>query len=110
MTFETGGPKAPAGVTDIAELIATRRGTHGDWQVQSAIEQAVKDRLRAGPCWPMMLPAQRAAVEMIAVKLSRIVSGNPNEPDHWDDIAGYARLGKQGHSDADAVKDWPGHT
>jgi hypothetical protein len=24
-----------------------------------------------------------------------IVSGNPNEPDHWLDIEGYARLGRE---------------
>jgi hypothetical protein len=29
---------------------------------------------------------------MIALKLSRILSGKPDEQDHWDDIAGYARL------------------
>ncbi len=29
---------------------------------------------------------------MIAHKIGRIVSGNPNVQDHWDDIAGYAKL------------------
>jgi hypothetical protein len=26
------------------------------------------------------------------MKMSRILCGNPNEPDHWRDIAGYATL------------------
>lgn len=108
--LDASPPRAPAGLADIGQLIATRRTTHGDWAVQSATEQAIKDRLRQGPAWPNMSPAQRAAAEMIAVKLSRIVSGNPDEPDHWDDIAGYARLGRQGHAVADPVKDWAGHT
>lgn len=99
-------PAAP----DTETLITTRRGTHGDWAVQSANEQAIKDVLRSGPAWANMTPGQRAAAEMIAVKLSRIVSGNPDEPDHWADISGYARLGQQGHSGIDPVKDWAGHT
>jgi len=35
---------------------------------------------------------QWEALEMIATKLSRIVNGNPNKIDNWDDIAGYATL------------------
>jgi hypothetical protein len=35
---------------------------------------------------------------MIAVKISRILTGDAGEPDHWDDIQGYAHLGKAGHS------------
>lgn len=37
-------------------------------------------------------PSQSFAVRMIVGKLARIVCGNQNEPDHWHDIAGYARL------------------
>jgi hypothetical protein len=29
---------------------------------------------------------------MIATKMSRIVNGNPDKIDNWDDIAGYAKL------------------
>jgi hypothetical protein len=32
------------------------------------------------------------ALDMIALKLSRILSGQANFKDHWDDIAGYAKL------------------
>jgi hypothetical protein len=35
---------------------------------------------------------QREAIDMIMVKLSRILCGDPNHKDHWDDIAGYAML------------------
>jgi len=34
------------------------------------------------------------ALEMISLKLARIICGDPNFADHWDDIAGYAELGK----------------
>jgi len=42
----------------------------------------------------METAAQGEAIHMICVKLARIVCGDPNHADHWDDIAGYARLGK----------------
>jgi hypothetical protein len=29
---------------------------------------------------------------MIVHKIGRIVNGNPDKVDHWDDIAGYATL------------------
>jgi hypothetical protein len=35
---------------------------------------------------------QWEALEMIASKMSRIVNGNPDKIDNWDDIAGYAKL------------------
>jgi hypothetical protein len=38
---------------------------------------------------------QREALDMILHKIARIVNGNPNETDHWHDIAGYATLVEQ---------------
>lgn len=32
---------------------------------------------------------------MIAMKMSRILSGDKDYRDHWDDIMGYAQLGGQ---------------
>lgn len=78
-------------------LLSSRGATHGDWKQQAALAYALKDTMSMGRNWPTMLPAQREALEMIAVKMSRILSGDPLTPDHWDDIAGYARLG---HPDA----------
>jgi transposase len=37
-------------------------------------------------------PDQLLALDMIAVKISRILSGNPSHRDSWIDIAGYAKL------------------
>lgn len=35
---------------------------------------------------------QLEAIDMIIHKLGRIVNGNPDKVDHWNDIAGYATL------------------
>lgn len=47
--------------------------------------------------WDNLAACHQESIDMILTKISRIVSGNPSEPDHWDDIAGYAFLGKGGH-------------
>lgn len=36
--------------------------------------------------------SQQEALDMIFHKIGRIVNGNPNHTDSWDDIAGYAKL------------------
>lgn len=38
---------------------------------------------------------QLEAIEMIFHKIARILSGDPSYADNWDDIAGYAQLGKE---------------
>lgn len=35
---------------------------------------------------------QLDALQMIAVKIARIINGDPDYPDSWRDIAGYATL------------------
>jgi len=35
------------------------------------------------------------ALHMIYVKIARILSGQASHRDHWDDIAGYAKLGSE---------------
>jgi hypothetical protein len=39
-----------------------------------------------------MSDVQREAMHMIMLKIARIISGDNNTHDHWDDIAGYAKL------------------
>ena len=39
-----------------------------------------------------LAPDQLLSLDMIAVKISRILTGNPSHTDSWVDIAGYAKL------------------
>lgn len=75
-------------------LLAERGKTHGNYSKQAEIgvilreaffdsPNAKKDRLNY---------VEQDALLMISVKLSRILTGNPHVKDHWDDIAGYAKL------------------
>ena len=75
-----------------AALLAERARTHGDFTEHAAITQAIKAAFVSGAAYERMNVVQLEAAEMIAHKLGRIAAGDPAHKDHWDDIAGYARL------------------
>ncbi len=78
------------------EDLLTKRGkTHGDFTDTAAIIQETKDMWRSHPGWLKLNQVQREALEMNAHKVGRILCGDPNVADHWDDIAGYAKLVSQ---------------
>lgn len=74
----------------IEGLLAERNETHGDWGEQALLAQSFKRFIRTAKV-PLSMN-QAEGLEMIFVKISRILSGTPNHKDHWDDIAGYATL------------------
>jgi hypothetical protein len=76
----------------IDTLLNERAKTHGDYPVVAAIAQQLKETLRQTPGWQNLSDVQRETLDMECSKNARILSGNPNEPDHWDDKAGYNRL------------------
>ncbi len=73
-----------------SDILAERQQTHGDFSENAVISQAIKDAIRGGSS--TLTSVQREALDYFAGKIARICSGNPNEPDHWRDIAGYATL------------------
>lgn len=79
---------------DVNATLAQRGATHGDFEVNSQISQALRGALCIGS-YRHLSPVQREALDMICHKMARICSGNPNEKDHWHDIAGYATLAER---------------
>lgn len=83
-------------------LTAERERTHGSWPDTADATQrfvAVLGELiddRAGRGQPDLGATQAQALAAILGKMARILSGDPNHRDHWDDIAGYAWLGRIG--------------
>lgn len=73
------------------ELLAQRHKTHGDFGANAAASQDFKRTMHRWN-WEHLSDLQREALDMIALKISRIITGNANEHDHWRDIAGYATL------------------
>ena len=81
---------------EIKDLLIERGKTHGDYTVHAMITQAVKNAMQAPDrntdYWAKLNDCQREALDMIAHKIGRILAGDPDFRDHWDDIAGYAKL------------------
>lgn len=73
-------------------LLNERAKTHGDFAIHAQATCAIKDVMVMYPNWMEMQDTQREALDMIAHKIGRILAGDPNFKDHWDDIAGYAKL------------------
>jgi hypothetical protein len=83
-----------AGKDSTRELLASRHRTHGPWPAYAATAQRLKAVVReAGQ---HLEPSQTEALELIMVKAARILTGDASEPEHWNDIGGYARLGRDG--------------
>lgn len=76
----------------MTDILDEREKTHGDFYRVAGTAQELKDVMRRGKNWKTLDDTQREALEMIASKIGRILSGNPHEADHWRDIAGYATL------------------
>jgi hypothetical protein len=76
----------------IDKLLIEREKTHGPYKVKAKIIQDLKCAMELTEGWDNLNDMQRESLHMIAHKIGRILSGNPNCADHWDDVAGYARL------------------
>lgn len=77
-------------------LLVERQHTHGDFATNADWSQRIKRLVReAEDAGCALTNVQREALDMIALKISRILSGHPGYGDHWDDIAGYAKLASE---------------
>ena len=84
---------AQAGALPTDDLLAQRQATHGDFERNAAISQALKQIFRSEK-FPTD-PVHREALDLIATKLSRVLSGQADFEDHWLDVAGYAELARK---------------
>lgn len=73
------------------QTLAERAATYGSFETQSQLTQNLKMVMRGGN-WPALPSDMKESLEMIASKIARILNGDPNYPDSWHDIIGYARL------------------
>ena len=77
-----------------SDTLTERGKRYGNYMEQTTISNNIKEAMQANPTYWQMETDQKDALEMIAVKMSRIVNGDPNYADNWADIAGYATLVK----------------
>lgn len=83
------GPREPEGRLPLLE---TRAHTHGSFQDNAIVSQAIKSFFRASAGWQRLTDIERESMDMIALKFSRILSGKSMERQHWEDVVGYAKL------------------
>ena len=80
-------------MADVVQDILVERGKrYGKFTDHAAITQAIKYSCSYGRNWSSLSPDKKEALEMIAHKIGRILNGDPEYADSWDDIAGYAQL------------------
>lgn len=78
---------------DLDSILDERSKTHGNFFDNSAYCQYLKEVFSNYDIVRGNFEAyQLEAIDMIFHKIARILSGNPDEIDHWQDIAGYALL------------------
>ena len=71
--------------------IPNRDHQHGGMEAVGDISQYIKMAIRDGRNWERLTTGEQEALDMIAHKIARILSGDdPHDPEHWIDVAGYA--------------------
>ena len=76
----------------IQDILLERNETHGSFAENARIAQGIKAIIRTGANWSRLTPIQKEAFDQKASKWGRILSGNPNFADHWNDDIGYSTL------------------
>lgn len=91
---QTSGPLTPPATPGLDALLAERGKEYGKFIDHARVTQNLKASLEGHLCakGTALFPDQKEALDMICHKIGRIVNGNPNNIDSWDDIAGYAKL------------------
>lgn len=75
---------------DLEKTLEERGSRYGTLQHNGQIAQSLKFHYRLVKGWHLLKTDQQEALDQIASKIARILSGDPNYPDNWHDIAGYA--------------------
>jgi len=86
----------------VENTLAERGARYGDFTDHAELAQELQDIMRGfhkpGPegsfvrPWAKLDSVKRQALTVIADKIARILSGDPNYTDNWHDIQGYAKL------------------
>lgn len=77
---------------NIDDLLRDKETTHGNFDDTATVAQTLKAIMRRGRNWESLPNQSKEALELIATKVARILNGDATDAEHWNDIAGYARL------------------
>lgn len=77
---------------NIDGTLSERGNRYGDFSHHAEIAQKLQDEMRAVEGWAHLDTVKKQALTVIADKIARILSGDPEYADNWHDIQGYAKL------------------
>lgn len=77
---------------EIGDILNERAQRYGEFSELAEISQNLKVSIGSNAGFNALASDQQEALEMICHKIARILNGDPNYPDSWLDIAGYAKL------------------
>jgi hypothetical protein len=80
---------------DLYRTLSQRGTQYGPLREQWALAQAIKTAMRSTGRFHLLQSYEAEALDMLATKISRAISGLPRQQDTWHDIAGYATLVEQ---------------
>lgn len=76
----------------IEGTLSERGNRYGDFSHHAEIAQRLQDEMRRHEGWNHLDAVKKQALTVIADKIARIISGDPDYADNWHDIQGYAKL------------------
>lgn len=76
-------------------LLQEREKTHGDFRNTAKYATEMKKMFRGALAGKARDYRHGEALDMIATKIARLLSGDIKHKDTWIDIAGYAKLGAE---------------
>lgn len=77
---------------NINQTLKERGSTHGEYAERSRVSQNIKKAMLDSLNWELLSDSQKESLDMVAHKISRILTGDANHHEHWHDIIGYTKL------------------
>jgi hypothetical protein len=77
---------------DLKQILQERGSRYGPFTTHAEISQNIKRAIFKYKTRKELSADKIEALEMIAHKIARIINGDPEYVDSWEDIAGYATL------------------
>ena len=74
------------------EILKERGDRYGAFTTHAKICQDLKGIMVNTPSWDLCTPDKKQALEVIADKIARMLNGDPDYDDNWQDIIGYSQL------------------
>lgn len=74
------------------KILEERGQVYGPFIKIAGVSQEFKRTLESSPKYRILRADQVESLELILHKIARIICGDPDHVDSWDDISGYAQL------------------